>query len=548
MTRSRWFRWLAPLLVLAVAAALRFWALGRPGTLVFDELYYVRDAISQLAHGYPTVWPDDEPDMSGARATAFLADPSNAVHPPLGKWLIGLGILAFGPGNGWGWRSAVALAGVLTVAVTMRLGWRITRRLSIACTAGLLLAIDGVHLVLTRVGLLDGFLALAIAVGALCTWRDIEQTAARGATVLRARPGDRTARFVLPIIWRRPWLLAAAAAFGAAAAIKWSGLYPLAAFLVFITVRDLVVRLRAVRLERGAGSRSTMRALAGAALQAGVAAVLALPMAVLVYLTSWTGWIVTPGGWGRGFGASWPEALLKYHADMLAWHSTLSAEHPYAASPLTWPLALRPTGMYESHWGRSEGCPWSGCVATVTPIPNALVTWGGVVALIALVGVIVHRLRRGPDPVTTASAFVVVGYFSGWLPWVLTVSRSAVFQFYAVVLTPFSALALALALALLCRIAIRPALPDAVDATHAEPQSLEHQAPTGPIDMGPHPVTASDAQRALTAPETVLGIRIATGLFLVVAVAVSLLYFPLWSGAPIAEWFWRAHLWLPGWD
>jgi hypothetical protein len=26
------------------------------------------------------------------------------------------------------------------------------------------------------------------------------------------------------------------------------------------------------------------------------------------------------------------------------------------------------------------------------------------------------------------------------------------------------------------------------------------------------------------------------------------LFFPVWSGMPVAEWFWRAHLWLPGWN
>ena len=529
MTRTRWLHWLAPALVLALAAALRFWALGRPGTLVFDELYYVRDAISQLAHGYPTTWPDNEPDMSGARAAAFTADPSNAVHPPLGKWLIGLGVLVFGPGNGWGWRSAAALAGVLTVAVTMRLGWRITRSVAIASTAGLLLAIDGVHVVLTRVGLLDGLLTLAIALGALFAWRDIEQIWAPGS----ARPASEDGRGRVPVLWRRPWLFAAAATFGAAAAIKWSGLYPLAFLLVALTLGDLVARLR-VR-ERGAVWRT--------ALQSAITAVIALPTAAAVYLASWLGWILSPGGWARQAGDAWWPALLTYHREMLQWHSTLSAPHPYAAAPLTWPLALRPTAMYESHWGPEDGCPWSACVSAVTPIPDPLVTWGGVVALLALLAVIVVRLRRGPDPIVIAAVFVCAGYLSGWLPWVLTVSRSAVFQFYAVVLTPFSALALALALGLLCRVSVRPILGTAASARGLDaPASIRAEFAVRPA--------SEPAWRfaSVTDPEALLGVRIATALFLVVCVLLALLYFPLWSGMPIAEWFWRAHLWLPGWD
>jgi len=144
-------RWIAPILVLGAAAALRFWALDRPGALVFDELYYVRDAISQLAHGFPTIWPTDDPDLVSSGAGAFTDEAAYAVHPPLGKWLIGLGILVFGPESGWGWRSASALFGVLTVAVVMRLGWHLSRSEPIAWTAGFVLAIDGVHVTLSRV-------------------------------------------------------------------------------------------------------------------------------------------------------------------------------------------------------------------------------------------------------------------------------------------------------------------------------------------------------------------------------------------------------------
>ncbi|UOQ61655.1 phospholipid carrier-dependent glycosyltransferase [Leucobacter rhizosphaerae] len=495
-------RWLAPLLVLAVAAVVRFWALSSPGSLVFDELYYVRDAISQLAHGAPTVWSDD--DAAFGDPAAFTDEASYAVHPPLGKWLIGLGVLVFGPDTGWGWRSAVALAGVATVGITMRLGWLLSRSLVIACTAGLLLALDGVHVVLTRVALLDGFLALAVALGALLMWRDVQWLEDRDA---RAEPGPsgRTA-----VRWWRPWLLAAGLVFGAAAGIKWSGLYPLAAFLVFLAIRDLLRR-------RNAGApwgAASLRSL----LQAGATAIIALPAAVLAYLTTWVGWIVTPDGWGRDPATPWLSSLARYHAEMLGWHSTLTAPHPYQAHPITWPLGLRPTAMYEVRW---DGCGGE-CVAGISPIPNLLITWGGAAALLVLAWLVVRALVR-PDalsrgPVLTVSAFVLTGYLSGWLPWLLTVSRSAVFQFYAVVLTPFSALALALVLGMLCGIPLATA-----------------RASAPGLRLDPDPAALQ-------------GRRLAVAVFLIAAVAVSILFAPLWTGGPVAEWFWNAHMWLPGWD
>lgn len=512
-------RLLAPLgfaAVLALAAVLRFWALGQPASLVFDELYYVRDAISQLAHGFPTVWPDDDPLMGAA----FTDEGSYAVHPPLGKWLIALGLLVFGDETGWGWRSAVALVGVATVGVTMRLAWHLSRNIVVSLLAGCVLAVDGVHVVLTRVALLDGFLTFFVVIGALFMWRDHEWVVAR----TRFRSGG--------VLWHRPWLITAAVAFGCAASVKWSGLYPLAGFLLLTAARDAWVRVEVARALRTAKIPAVT--MSGqpwwrAFVQALATGLLTLPVTFAVYVASWAGWIVTAGGWGRDAG-SWPVALWDYHVSMFDWHSTLSAPHPFQAHPLTWPLGLRPTAMYE----RSVG---EGFTAVISPLPNLLVTWGGVVALVVLAWWIVRpfvrtRVTAGdvqpPGPVAGlasrrrhrvvtqvpfAAVFVLTGYLSGWLPWVLTLSRSAVFQFYAVVLTPFSALALALVLGAICAVTAQ-----------------------------------GHTSRKFVNDEDLLGRRVAVAIFLAAAVTLAALFFPVWSGMPIADWFWQWHRWLPGWD
>lgn len=511
---ARHLRWVVPALVLAVAALVRLWALSRPDQLVFDELYYVRDAVSQLAHGFPTVWPDDDPAFGGERARAFGDTASSIAHPPLGKWLIALGVLLFGADGagidtGWGWRIAVAVAGVAAVAVTMRLGQLMSGSVWVGALAGLLLALDGVHIVLSRVSLLDGFLTLFIVLGALFVWHD-------QAVPRRARPESGLRSAGSGIAWRRPWLLAAGAAFGCAAAVKWSGLYALAAFLILITVRDLLARLRAAE----------PRAWPHAAIQAVVTGAIALPAALLVYLATWTGWILNPGGQYRVAGDPWWVSLWNWHASAVTWHSSLTAPHPYQAPPITWPLALRPTAMYRVTTEAGAECPWAGgCVAAIVPLPNPLITGGGVAALLLLAWVAVRALWRASrirslaplgGPAVWVAAIVLTGYLSGWVPWLLTFGRSAVFQFYAVVLTPFAALALALVLAALCRVDGGPLLRAA---------GLRLSASTGAVQ----------------------GRRIAVAIVVAAAAALAILFFPLWSGMPVAEWFYRAHLWLPGW-
>lgn len=546
--------WVWPALVLLLAAVLRLVDLGRAPSLVFDELYYVRDAVSQLAHGYPTTWPDSEHAFGGERARSFTDEASLAVHPPLGKWMIGLGMLAFGGGadaavgtagidTAWGWRIAVAVAGVITVALTMRITKLLTGSLATATLAGLFLAIDGVHVVLSRVSLLDGFLTLFVTLGALfmvrdhlalgSAWRAFARSRLAGHSPLQAQdppghaplPASGAESAVSPVVWRRPWLLAAGLAFGLAAGVKWSGLFALAAFLLLTVFRDMIVRART----HGLG-----RVLSGTALQILATGAIALPAALVAYLATWLGWILTPGGWGRQEGTNWFMALWKFHVDTITWHSSLVAPHPYRSDPWTWPLGLRPTAMY------FEQLP-GGLVSVISPIPNPVVTWAGVLALITLGALVVRAMLRvlrpglgrgfgvvpaGTDslkplhgtafrrahwsaltasPLLAAGSFAIVGYLSGWLPWVLMSSRSSVFQFYAVVLTPFSALALALVLAWFA---------------------------------GP---------RAERTREEVQGRRIAVAILVAAALAAAAFFFPLWTGLPIDRGYWQLHLWLPGW-
>lgn len=498
-------RWIAPVAILVLAAWLRFWALDQPSTLVFDELYYVRDAVTQLVHGYPTVWTDFGPEFSGERVRAFLDQASSIAHPPLGKWLIGLGLLCFGPESAWGWRVAVASAGVLTVALTMRLGWLLSRSRWVAYLAGFLLALDGVHIVLTRVALLDGFLTLFVVLGAIFVVRDWQQSS-------MLRGGLQGA-----LRWHRPWLFAAGLTFGAAAAVKWSGLYPLAAFLVLLTLGDLLRRINRTRLLRAKGlAPSSWRVALSTLWQGFATALIALPAAALAYVTSWIGWILNPGGQNRHEGQPWWESLWQWHVDAFAWHSTLDAQHPYQANPLGWPLGLRPTAMYSERV--------DGYVSAISPLPNVLITWGGVIALLFLLWVVLDRIvfavrGRVVSPLlgstVAASAFVLTGYLSGWLPWVLTPSRPAVYQFYSVVMTPFAALAFALVLAAFAR--------------------LDGRTLTGTILVG-----AAD-------PHVLQARRIAVALLLALILVLSLLFWPVWSGIPIPEWFYRAHRWLPGW-
>ena len=76
--------------------------------------------------------------------------------------------------NDWGWRFSSAVAGTLLVLLVIRIVRRLARSTLVGAIAGILLTVDGVTFVSSRIGMLDIFLALFVtaALGCLVVDRD----------------------------------------------------------------------------------------------------------------------------------------------------------------------------------------------------------------------------------------------------------------------------------------------------------------------------------------------------------------------------------------
>ncbi|MBN6051175.1 phospholipid carrier-dependent glycosyltransferase, partial [Nonomuraea sp. RK-328] len=175
--------WLGPVLVTVFGGILRFVRLGEPRAVVFDETFYIKDAYSLLTYGVERYTVGDTKDpIADRRILAGNLDiwkhcpePADCAafvsHPPLGKWMIGVGEWLFGM-NPFGWRFAAAVAGTLSILIIARVARRMTRSTLLGCLAGLLLALDGLHLVLSRTALLDIFLMFWVLAGFACVVAD----------------------------------------------------------------------------------------------------------------------------------------------------------------------------------------------------------------------------------------------------------------------------------------------------------------------------------------------------------------------------------------
>lgn len=299
------------LVITFLAFLMRTLNLSTPKGLVFDEIYYVDGARDYLKYGVEVTKGSAE----------FI------VHPPVGKWLIAAGIKLFGD-HEFGWRIAVAIAGTLTIYLTARIAQRIFHENRWAILAALLMALDGLNLVMSRTALLDIFLTLFILLSVNA--------------------------------WLKGKYLPFAIYLGLAMGSKWSALYFVIAFLIL----EFLINRRFVRIIK-IGFTSGM-----------------------IYIISWFGWFNSNLGWDRNAKSNPFASLFFYHKEMLGFHTSLTEKHSYQANPWSWIIMGRPTSFfYES----PRGCGSKSCAQEVLAIGTPILWWLGAIAVIFLIGVNLHN-------------------------------------------------------------------------------------------------------------------------------------------------------------
>ena len=434
--------WIATVVTTLIAAFTRLWNLGSPHEIMFDETYYVKDAYSIWHLGYEGTWAQNA-NASFVRGNFSMLSPeaSFVVHPPLGKWLIAMGMEAVGPASSWGWRLAVALAGIATVFLLCRLVWRLFPSPLLVGLAGLFLAIDGVGITESRIGLLDGFIGFFALAAVYCIVRDRQSQRERIARLLEGTAAGALA----PKAGWRPWMISAGVLLGCACSVKWSGLYLLATIGIMTVIWDGTA-LRAVKakvwkletlVSRGWGNFMRL-----------------VPVAGVTYLLTWFGWFMNPSAYKHGWAAaeraagrgSWlPDSIadfIEYHRAIYEFHVGLSTPHSYMAKPSGWLLQMRPTSFYwqsnDTLGADAYQCDTRNCVRAITSIGNIPIWWAAFVAVFVVVAyVALKRDWRG--------WVVLAGYIGLYLPWFMYWDRT-IFTFYTVAFVPFVVLALTVAL------------------------------------------------------------------------------------------------------
>ncbi len=150
LLKSKWV-WAAFL----VLAFFRIWRFDLPDTYYFDEVYHAFTA-QEIVHGNPAAWE-------------FLATPPKGfayewTHPPLSKLIMAAGMITLGSTDPWAWRVTGLLFGFGCLVLVYLLTNLLFKRQLIAIWAALLFTLDGMSIVMSRIGMNDiYFLFFALA-------------------------------------------------------------------------------------------------------------------------------------------------------------------------------------------------------------------------------------------------------------------------------------------------------------------------------------------------------------------------------------------------
>jgi dolichyl-phosphate-mannose--protein O-mannosyl transferase len=321
-----------------VAALFRFPGLGYPAEEYFDEVYHAKTALQYLRGEPPTEW----------------------VHPPTAKLLIAVGVALFGY-EPWAWRLVPALAGTLLAPVFFLLARRVLATERAAVLATLLLLLDGVYLVQSRVAMTNVFAVLFQLLAAL---------------LLLCAATDERLRFGA--------MAALGLALGLALSTRWTSLFAWGFLgLVFLVLR------------RG-------RAFRPRELVLGAIAFAIVPAAV--YLASYIPWMCQ---------GHTPWEVVRWQRDIWRYHADLSATHNYFSAWWKWPLLWRPTWYF---WWSDDG--W---VRGVVALGNPAVWWASVP--VSLWAVVAGVRWRDPRRLLAGAGFFLLYLPWGLSPRTLNFSH-----------------------------------------------------------------------------------------------------------------------------
>ena len=346
-------------LILAFAFITRVWNISYPPAYYFDEVYNAFTTL-EMAKGNKDAYEWFHTTPSG---TAY-----GWTHPPLAKLISATGILVFGP-NSFGWRIANVIIGTAVIYLVYKI--------SDSKLAAFLASLDGLLLVQSRINMNDIVATLFIL---LSFYFFIKYQ-------LNAR---------------RYTLLLLGLSLGLLVATKWTGLYAVVLFGVWIGLQNI---------KKFKSWPSIFISL--------------IFIPVVIYVLSYSQYFKLGGTWKN---------FLELQNQMWWYNTTLKATHTYQSNWWTWPSMIRPVWYFVDYAQNS--------VANIYAMGNPLLWWLGIPAIF-------YTLYSAFKTRSWRLWLVISGFLTFWLPWAHAPRIMFLYHFLPAV--PFMCIALAYSLSRLPR-------------------------------------------------------------------------------------------------
>jgi dolichyl-phosphate-mannose--protein O-mannosyl transferase len=283
--------------------------------------------------------------------------------------------------NAFAWRFFSALFGFGVIILIYLITYKLFKNRLVALFASFAASMDGLLLVMSRIGMNDMFFLFFILLSFLF------------------------------FLYNRKLLMSLA--LGLAIASKWTGLFGVG-IIGIIYIIQLVLKLRKKEISK----KIYLKNLAIAPL---FFLVIPLLVYLAVYLPFFTGKHTPPGNKPSVFNV---DTFIGLQEQMYWYHTRLKATHPYQSTPSQWILDLRPVYIYVDYSNNT--------VASIYNLGNPLFMWFGLVSIIFLLFEFIRKK-------TMTIAIVLIGYLGFFLPWIG--SPRIMFYYHYIPAVPFLAIA-----------------------------------------------------------------------------------------------------------
>lgn len=317
----------------------------------FDEIYFARTAYEHL-HGLPAYeW----------------------THPPLGKLIMAVPIAIFGM-TPFAYRLLGNIAGILMLPVIYILAKMLFKKTKYSATAAIIMALDGMHFVQTRIGTVDSYLVLFTLLEYLFMYKYV---------VSKDQP-----------IGKRLWALFWSGLFmGISISIKWLGVFS----AIGLAIIFFISFIKEIIEKRKLSKQNIIIILC--------CVIFFIIIPALIYTLSYIPFYIVESPYVSNVSRIKDvSSFIELQEEMYNYHHNLKATHDYSSEWYTWPITQKSV----FYWlGKTS----DGNYSKIALLGNPIIFWVSIPCMIFV-------LFRGLVKHKTEDWFIIIAIISMFMPYI----------------------------------------------------------------------------------------------------------------------------------